>query len=98
MSDKYSEIEKAFSIYKSGREVEDKVPEGWFSATDYSKRGSCSIATAHRQIRMLCDKGHIETKTFRIRSGGRLYPVPHYKVAPSGKDACKPSPKRKQGR
>lgn len=87
MSDKYSEIEKAFQIYSQGRDIPDKVPEGWFTAIEYSKRASCSIPTAHRHIRQLIDKGHVQTKAYKIKSGGRLYPVPHYRIQAKGRKA-----------
>ena len=48
---------------------------------DEKRENGCntSLHTFRSQIRALVSAGMVETKKFRIKSGQRIYPVPHYR-------------------
>jgi hypothetical protein len=58
----------------------ETVPPDWKSAREIGDQ--CGYATSQTQ-RILSDAvrtGRLEMRKFRIRSGSRVYPVPHYRV------------------
>lgn len=63
----------------------DEVPEGWLTAAGWHEVFSGqdgdtpAPSTLAKRIRDLVRAGQWETKTFRIRSASKMYPVPHYR-------------------
>lgn len=56
-----------------------KVPKGWKTSIQIAKECGKSDSYIRRQIAKLLRQGHIEMKPFMIKSGMRIYPVPHYR-------------------
>lgn len=79
----YSEIEKAFTLWKKGLSIAEKPPEGWFSSNEMAKAKGVHRNTANRILKKLKDAGLVETKTFSIDTGGFIRSIPHYRT-------CKP--------
>jgi hypothetical protein len=59
----------------------DKVPPGWLTVRQWAKRWKLTenhagtlLSSGVRTKKVLC-------RSFRIISGSRLYPVPHYRAA-----------------
>lgn len=57
----------------------EPVPEGWYTADEWAKLMGCGGSEARKVIRHFRAKGEFEQKRFRIESGDRVYPVPHYR-------------------
>lgn len=61
-----------------GREG-DEVPEGWLNARQIGAKINRSRETAARHARLGVDAGRLKMRKFRIKSGDRILPIPHYK-------------------
>jgi len=57
------------------------VPKGWFTARKWGEKWSLSRPRTVEKLRDLVEDSEFEVRTFRIWSGQRLYPVPHYRKA-----------------
>jgi hypothetical protein len=55
-------------------------PDGWYTARDMAKSANKGLTWAQKLIQRGVAEGLVEQKSFRIRSGGRVVQVPHYKV------------------
>lgn len=69
---------------------EDEVPEGWLTVMDMADATGYSTSYTSQRARRLVRSGRMEVRPFRIRSGVRVYPVPHYRPTPSGSRKCSP--------
>lgn len=65
--------------------IAQEIPKGWFSAETIHKINNISHSTFRRRMRGLLESGQVEVRYFLIRTGLRVYPVPHYKLPP---DLC----------
>lgn len=57
----------------------DEVPDGWLNARQIGKKINRSRQTAARLARLGVEAGRLTMKKFRIKSGQRVLPIPHYK-------------------
>jgi predicted transcriptional regulator len=57
----------------------DEVPEGWRTADQIAAEAGKSTPTACRYLKQAIAAGLVEMRPYRIRSGTRVYPVPHYR-------------------
>ena len=87
MSDKYSEIEKAFREHSNRRVPSEKPEPGWFTAKDYAKAKGIGEREAQRHITELYSDGLLEVKKFVVKTGLRVYPVNHYRTCKKNKTA-----------
>jgi hypothetical protein len=74
-------------LQQLAKAIEDRgietVPKGWMTVEQYAAESSMSRQSAARILRDAKRAGLVECRPFRIRSGHRVYPVPHYrKIAP----------------
>lgn len=76
---KLKDIAEALQMHRSHRDV-DEVPDGWWTINEYMTASNVSQTTATRHVASLRKNNKIETKTFVIRAGNKIYPVPHYKT------------------
>jgi len=60
----------------------EEVPAGWRTARDIAEESGKSLARASEILRDAVERGLVEVKVFRIRTGGKVYPVPHYRRKP----------------
>lgn len=95
MNKKLKLIAEAIEQYTKDRAVVDIVPEEWWCAEDYMKANNLSRSSANRHINTLIKKGIVEKKTFKIRSGVRIYPIPHFKNVSNPKAASKTAGSRR---
>ena len=58
----------------------DPVPAGWLTAAQHAVASDLSSPQARARLKILVDRGDAEMRKFKIRSGQRVYPVPHYKL------------------
>lgn len=58
----------------------DVVPKGWLTAGEVSKKIGRGKASTHGIITEAIRLGIIETKTWTLKTGGRLMPIPHYRI------------------
>lgn len=79
MNKKLKLIAEAIEQYTKDRTVIDNVPDDWWSTEDYMKANNLSRSSANRHVGTLFKKGIVERRNFRIRSGLRVYPVPHFR-------------------
>ena len=59
----------------------DEVPDGWLNARQIGEKINRSRQTAARLARLGVEAGRLTMKKFRIRSGQRVLPIPHYREA-----------------
>jgi hypothetical protein len=76
----YKAIQKAFKAHAERRQLEDVVPDEWFTARDWAAFAKINLREAQRAIRSLLDDCSLEVKAFKIKTGTRIYPVTHYKI------------------
>lgn len=57
----------------------EEVPQGWLSAVVVMEMAGLSKANGSNVMRKLVDRGLMEKRMFRIRSGRSLKPVAHYR-------------------
>lgn len=57
----------------------EPVPAGWQTAREIAEESGKSIARVSEVLRDAVERGLVEVKAFRIRTGGKVYPVPHYR-------------------
>jgi len=55
------------------------VPKGWFTAREWARKWGIRAAQTRERLRDAVEDGEMELRNFRIWSGQRLYPVPHYR-------------------
>jgi|APCry1669189472_1035225.scaffolds.fasta_scaffold02877_8 hypothetical protein len=58
----------------------DEVEDGFASSRDLQKIWNLSLSHTVAKIALLKINGHIIEKNFRIKTGRKIYPVPHYKL------------------
>jgi hypothetical protein len=58
----------------------DKVPAGWFTAKQLAKHTGKAGSTIGTQLCHAVGQGRCERKSFRIRTGQIVRPVPHYRL------------------
>lgn len=60
----------------------DKVPAGWRTSATILKGGQLgkSESTVMHKLSRLVKAEKVEKKLFRIMNGGRILPVPHYRL------------------
>jgi hypothetical protein len=80
----YADIERAFLLYKNRKTPEEPVPKGWFTAEQAAKQKNISVRDAQRMLRILYSDGSVLMQKFRIKSGLRVYPIPHYRFPAKG--------------
>ena len=61
----------------------DKVENGFLTRESLEKEWSLATAQTNKRIRELKAIGKVTEKAFRIKTGNRTYPVPHYKIIQS---------------
>lgn len=57
----------------------DTVPPGWHTVVEWAAAWGLARAQTNRLLREGEQAGLLERRTFRIDSGSRVYPVPHYR-------------------
>lgn len=68
----------------------EEVPDGWLTARQICEREAKSTARVLEVLRRAAAAGLVEVREFRIRTGGRVYPVPHYReVSPCEKPTAR---------
>jgi hypothetical protein len=70
-------------LAKLARALDDSgiepVPHGWHTIAELAREAGKSIPRTSEVIRRAIAAGLVEVRTFRIRSGSKVYPVPHYR-------------------
>lgn len=67
----------------------EEVPDGWRTMADLARAAGKSVPRASEIARRALAAGLLETRTFRIRTGGKVYPVPHYRETPCEKPTAR---------
>ena len=58
---------------------EDKVPDGWMTINQIAKGIGKSKPTVRLRLRQMEEKGGLEKRKFKIRTGSRVRSVFHYR-------------------
>lgn len=61
----------------------DEVPAGWKTTAQIADEGGWALSTARKIVLETLRAGRAEHRTFRIRTGTRVYAVPHYRLRKS---------------
>mgnify|MGYP003148636709 CR=1 FL=1 len=64
-----------------GQIVEDKVPDGWFTAVEIAEATGYSHSHTLRRLIIGVRAGEWEMRKFRRKTTRGSYPIPHYKPA-----------------
>lgn len=57
----------------------EEVPDGWQTAQQLCDETGKSLPRVSEILRTGVRAGLVEVRTFRIRAGNKVYPVPHYR-------------------
>lgn len=68
------------ALEEAGASRSDAVPKGWIIMAEFARRINKAVSTAQQDMRLLIDTGKAESRTFRIQTGRRVLPVPHYRL------------------
>lgn len=60
----------------------EPVPDGWQTCKQIAVEEGRSLARTNEILRRGVDAGLVEVRTFRIKAGSKVYPVPHYRRKP----------------
>lgn len=60
----------------------EEVPAGWQTAQQLADECGKSLPRTSEILRAAIRAGLVEVRTFRIRAGNKVYPVPHYRRVP----------------
>lgn len=60
----------------------EQVPAGWQTAQQLADECGKSLPRTSEILRAGMRAGLVEVRTFRIRAGNKVYPVPHYRRKP----------------
>jgi hypothetical protein len=55
-------------------------PDGYWTTLQHAEAAGLSIQQTGKVLRCGVLAGKVERKTFRIRNGARVVPIPHYRV------------------
>ena len=55
-------------------------PDGFLTTIQHAEAAGLSIPQASKIIKAGVTAGKVERRNFRIRNGGRVVPIPHYRV------------------
>ena len=60
----------------------DKVPKGWETSQQIASRPKWpwSLSRTRALLAQLVKSGEVEAHNYRIRTGQRILPVPHYRI------------------
>jgi len=61
------------------------VPKGWFTSAQLASQLGIKTNWMNSNLRILIEAGKYESKLFRIKSGSRIFPIPHYREVVSRK-------------
>lgn len=67
----------------------EQVPDGWLTARQLCETEGKSQARVSELLRRAVAAGLVEVRTFRIRAGGKVYPVPHYREVTCAKPTAR---------
>ena len=68
----------ALILKEQTRDV-DAVPEGWLTAQQWGEKWNLSSNRTGELLKYAVEKGLCEVRKFRITTGAKVYPVPHYR-------------------
>ena len=74
-------VASAWAAALASPTVPDKVPSGWHTCRELSKRLGKSDSRMGELLRAAIERGACERKEFRIPAAGTTRPVPHYKLS-----------------
>ena len=58
----------------------DPIPHGWYTATDMANSAGKGTSWAQKLLRRGIAEGLVEARSFRVRTGGAVRAIPHYRV------------------
>jgi hypothetical protein len=67
-------------VLAAGSATPEEVPPGWFTIVQLSAARGRNESTVGRHVRSMVESGLAEKKVFSIVNGGRVRPVPHYRL------------------
>lgn len=75
------------SAFRSATETVDLVPPGWRTTRQWAELEGMSRSEAGRMIKHLVESGQWEARKFRIKTGSKVYPVPHSRPIPEQRES-----------
>jgi hypothetical protein len=77
-------------LSKAGRGIPDDIPPGFQSAEDIAKETGRGLSQTGKYLREARRLGLVEEKKFKVDTGTKLYPTPHYRIIPQNEnDPCR---------
>ena len=68
-------------LQRALQEESERVPDGWQTIAEIAAFERVSISTATRMVKGLRKLGKMEMRKFRVDTGDKVYPVPHYRLS-----------------
>jgi hypothetical protein len=66
---------------KDLRRPAEKPPKGWLTCREWAARWDLSVPHTNHLLADGVRVKKVQKRSFRVQSGSRLYPVPHYRSA-----------------
>ena len=67
-------------IVAASRGEPEKVPEGFQSIEEISEETGRSVTQVRKHLKEAAKLGLVEQQKFKVQTGGKLYPVPHFRI------------------
>jgi hypothetical protein len=77
-------------LSKAGRGIPDQVPPGFKLAEDIARETGRGLSQTGKYLREARRLGLVEEQKFKVDTGTKLYPTPHYRIIPQNEnDPCR---------
>jgi len=67
-------------LAQASKGVADDVPAGFKTLAEIAKETGKSDSQTRKYIREAVKMGLVEESKFRVRTGNKIYPTPHYRI------------------
>lgn len=68
------------SVLAAGQHTPEVVPHGWKTTDQVAQETGKSASTTRLMLKNAMSKGLVDCQKFRIMTGDKRYPVPHYRI------------------
>jgi predicted transcriptional regulator len=75
-------------LSQASKQIADEVPEGFKTVAQIAKETGKSNSQTAKYLREAVNLGLVEDAKFKVATGNKIYPVPHFRILPCN------SPKR----
>jgi predicted transcriptional regulator len=69
-------------LAQASKQIADEVPEGFKTVAQIAKETGKSNSQTAKYLREAVNLGLVEDAKFKVATGNKIYPVPHFRILP----------------